>query len=461
MKLQNEQLDDFDVLVQSLYQTVYSSEIKGRVIVFPSERSYIKSCNKDYSIAQNKIAEEVISLYELKQQKKAELKKCRQDNPQNKEGIAKLEELSNVISNRIKVLRRLADAIALKVFNNRPWIAKRFVLHVRLQEPDIPAIKSNLEVANQLNKAYPQHFWLVTNLTTYIAVGDLLVRYYTKQTFKWDIIELKIGEINKYLLNLLNSENPPNQEMVAALDSHTAKQLERMIKQKDRTNEILNFINKGKGKDIKTGIPLILNDKEITWKHYDKELRETIEGAKKEQVALCVIDNCLTVFASTLSDKETFHLLYHIVYGGRGCTFEDNWQSDGRHDIRKMNKLLNHYYVKDLILHNMNAASYTPFYNLPIVDVLSDLLFNKMRILLYLDIYEYLGLFHQCGFKIEAFSKRETIYVKNKEANIPLINERAIKLISPNGKAIGLGKGTLCRIFFDVVTPSSTIQTFE
>jgi hypothetical protein len=203
-----------------------------------------------------------------------------------------------------------------------------------------------------------------------------------------------------------------------------------------------------------------LDDKEIAWKHYDKELRETIE-AKKKQVALCVIDNCLTVFASTLSDKETFHLLYHIVYGGRGCTFEDNWQSDGRHDIRKMNKLLNHYYVKDLILHNMNAASYTPFYSLPIVDVLSDLLFNKMRILLYLDIYEYLKLFHQCGFKIETFSKRETIYVKKKEANIPLINEKGIKLISPNGKSIGLGKGTLCRIFFDIVKPSSTIQTFE
>ncbi len=461
MKLQNEQLADFEVLIQSLYQTTYSSEIKGNVIVFPSKRAYIESCNRDYNIAQNKIAKEVIGLYELKQQKKAELKKCRQDNRQNKEGIANLKELIDVIRNRIRVLRRLADAIALKVFNNQPWIAKRFILHARLQEPDIPAIKSNLEVANQLNNAYPQHFWLVTNLTTYIAVGDLLVRYYTRQTFKWDIIELKIGEINKYLLNLLNSENSPSHETISALDSHSAKQLERMIKQKDRTNEILNFINKGKGKDIKTGIPLILNDKEIKWNYYDNELRETIEGAKKEQVALCVIDNCLTVFASTLSDKETFHLLYHIVYGGRGCTFEDNWPSDGRHDIRKMGKLLKHYYVKDLILHNMNAASYTPFYNFPIVDVLSDLLFNKMRILLYLDIYAYVELFYQCGFKIEAFSKRETIYVKKKEANIPMINERAIKLISPTGKAIGLGKGTLCRIFFDIVKPSSTIQTFE
>jgi hypothetical protein len=69
--LQNEQLDDFEVLIQSLYQTTYSSEIKGQVIVFPlivfpSKRAYIESCNKDYNIAQNKIAEEVISLYELK-----------------------------------------------------------------------------------------------------------------------------------------------------------------------------------------------------------------------------------------------------------------------------------------------------------------------------------------------------------------------------------------------------------
>ncbi len=421
MKLQHEQLEDFEPLIQDLYQITFSTEIKRRLITFPSEQAYIESCNSDYNNSQNKIAAEIINLYEFKKSREAELKKLRGDNYLNKESIANLNGLIDVINNRIKVLRRLVDAISLKLFDGHVWMAKRFILHGKIMEPDIPAIKQNIEAANNLNNKAHQHFWLVSDLTTYINVGDLIARYYIGQRFKWIVVELKIGKVNKRLFSIIDSENPISTETTASLNSTTKKQLERIIKQKERTNEILSFINKGKGKDIRKGIPLILNDKNPEWEHYDKELRETIDGAKKEKVSLCIIDECLTVYASTLPDKETFHYLYHMVNPGIECSFKNGWEFDGRHDIGKMQKLLHHPYVKDLILHNINAACHTPFFLLPIEEVLCDLLFGRMRVILYLDIIKFLDLFRYKGYQVELLSKKDTDVSKKTFGNIPLL----------------------------------------
>ena len=82
-------------------------------------------------------------------------------------------------------------------------------------------------------------------------------------------------------MDLSNSEDPMKDEIICGLDPHAAKQFDRIIKQKYRTEEILNFVNKGKGSDIRTGTPLILDPKERVLDHYGDELIDIIAGAKK------------------------------------------------------------------------------------------------------------------------------------------------------------------------------------
>ena len=461
MNLQHEQLSDFEPLVRDLYELAFSTERTARTLVFPSERAFVESCHRDWTSAQKRIAEEVISLDALKRRTQADLKRHRRENSTDKNTIQTFLNLIKVIDNRTKVLRRLVDAIALRMLDNKVWLAKRFVLHDRLQKPDIKAIKFNLGFASSLDTG-PEHFWLICDLSTFIGVGDFILRTYTGKGFKWNIFEIKIGELNQILMDLSNSEDPMKDEIISGLGPHAAKQFDRIIKQKHRTKEILNFVNKGKGSDIRTDTPLILDPKERVLDHYDDELIDVINWAKRAQVSLGVVDGCLSVLASTLNDIETFHFLYHIVH------LDEEWACDGndaakmQQEFNTMGRMLRHPNVKDIILHNLNACCHTPFYLWPIEDVMNDLLFGRMRVLLYLDMQKYCDLCTASGFKVELLSKKETIfYQKSFGSNLPLLNGRAIQLTNPKGSSIGLGRGNLNRIFFDLVRPTSSLQCYD
>ncbi len=461
MNLQHEQLSDFEPLIRDLYELAFSTERSARTLVFPSERVYVESCHKDWTSAQKRIAEEVISLDAVKRGTLADLKRHRRENSSDKNTTNTFLNLIKVIDNRTKVLRRLVDAIALRMLDNKVWMAKRFILHDKLPKPDIEAIKFNLEFASGLNTGL-EHFWLISDLTTFIGVGDFILRTYTVKGFKWNIFEIKIGKLNKLLLDLSNAEVQPKEEAIAGFGPHAPKQFDRIIKQKKRTNEILDFINKGKGADIRTGMPLILDPKERVLDHYDYALVDAIEGAKRRQVSLCVVDGCLSIFASTLDTIETFHFLYHIVNRDVGCAFEGNDEAKKEQEYNNMLQLLGHPYVKDIILHNLNACCHTPFYLWPIENVMNDLLFDRMRLVLYLDMQKYCDLYTANGFKVELLSKKETIlYQKSFGSNLPLLNGRAIKLTNPQGNSIGLGRGNLNRILFDLVRPISSLQCYD
>ena len=245
MNLQHEQLSDFEPLIRDLYELAFLTERTARTLVFPSERAFVESCHRDWTSAQKRIAEEVISLDAVKRRTQADLKRHRQDNRSDKNTTQTFLKLIEVIDNRTRVLRRLVDAIALRMLDNKVWMAKRFVLHDRLQKPDIEAIKFNLKFAEGLDTG-PEHFWLICDLTTYIGVGDFILRTYTGKRFKWNIFEIKIGELNKILMDLSNSEDPMKDEIICGLDPHAAKQFDRIIKQKYRTEEILALSTKVK-----------------------------------------------------------------------------------------------------------------------------------------------------------------------------------------------------------------------
>lgn len=460
--LQHEKLDDFEPFIQELYELAFASERRAKTIVFPSERAYVISCHRDWVQAQERIANEVISLYDRKRQLADELKETRKTHGNRKGDYLEFEKIITVIENRVQVLRRLVDAIAQRFFENKMWMAKRFLLNSKLQKPDIEAIKGNLESANYANGKNPCDFWLIADLTSYIGVGDLILRQYLGQgKFKWTIVELKVGNTNKELYELTEGDKPENEERIARLDTNSIKQLERMKRQQFRTREIRNFINQGRGTDIRTGMELRLDPREVSQVRYDKELIDIIRGAKESQVALGVLDGCLSIYASTLNDFDTFHFLYHVVYKGRDCAFDNDVESRKKDELSAMQKMLHHPYVKDIILHNLKACYHTSFFSLPIEDVLNDLLFGRMRVVLYLDIQKFCDLCIANGFKVESLTRKETIFFEGRGENIPLIDNRGIKLTTPNGVSFVLGRGSVSKVYYDLARPLSLIMNLE
>jgi len=123
--LQHEKLDDFEPTIRSLYEIAFSTEKAARTIIFPSEKAFVKSCHKDWSEAQERIATEVIKLYTFKKEMDNEFKERRKFNGHNDAENKEHFKLICAIENRVKVLRRLADTIAQRVFDNKMWMAKR------------------------------------------------------------------------------------------------------------------------------------------------------------------------------------------------------------------------------------------------------------------------------------------------------------------------------------------------
>jgi len=458
MELQNENLDDFEPIITSLYQKAFLTEISAHKIVFPSKNSYTKSCYHDYGNAQKLIANEIIGAYELKKQLEADLKRYRMESPINVKIVHQAKAQIKVIDNRILVLRRLFDSVAFKFFDGKIWIAKRFILHNIIKGIDIPAIKSNLEAANLINSKNSLDFALVTDLSTYIEVGDLILKPYGSKKVKWLIVEIKLGKVNKTLVDILNSNVSTNPDVIEGFDSNTLKQMNRMIRQKDRTNKIISLIKNGKGTDIKSDMSVTLEENKTNWQYYNTHLRETIDGAKREKVSLIILENCFSIFASTLTDKETFDFFYQIIYHEAYTSLETTSVEETKEKTERMKKILSHPYVRDLTWHNMYAKCHTPFFVLPIEDVFSDLLFKRMRILLYLDINKFVVFCQSRKFQVEQHSKKDTNFLKEKSPKIPLLDDRAMILISPNGKRMTIGVGLFNRLFFDLVTPSTLLD---
>jgi hypothetical protein len=351
----------------------------------------------------------------------------------------------------------LRDSIAFKIFDCKIWIAKRFTLHSKINGPDIPAIKYNLETSNLYNANDDFDFALIADLTTFIEVGDLIVRLNDSKKYKWLIVELKTGKVNVSLCNLIEKEKPIKPETLATLSSDTKKQLNRIIRQKERAIKIVDLVKNNKGLVIRSNIPVIIKDPKQNWNYYHPQIRETISLAKREGIGMCILDDCLTILASKLSDKETFHFLYHKVYQDSKCQL-DSSSEEAHLELEKCRKLLHHPYVKDLTLHNMNARWRTPFFALPIEDVLLDLLFDRMRVVLYLDLKKFIALCVMNGFIVELHTKKETSFIKQQFPRTPLLEEKAIKVRSLDGKTTTIGDGLFNRMFFDLVRPSSLIE---
>jgi len=456
MKLQHEKLDDFEQIITNLYQITFSTFRISKTLVFSSTNSYIQNCYADFNKGQNAIAKEVIRYAEEKknlQHQKTELNK---EHSENIENINELEEQITILKNRILVLRRLLDSIAMILLDYRVWIAKRFIIQNSIKEVDIPAIKTNLEAANLWNSDHPYDFALVSDLTTYIEVGDLLIRFNTGKKFKLLIVEIKLGDINQSLCNIIDSGKSNDPNVISKFDRTTSKQLGRMIKQKERRDHIVEMVAKDKGTDLITGIPVTLVDRKTEPQYYDDALRHAVTGALKEHVTLCIIEECLTIYASTLNDRDTFHYLFHLIFGTQHCSLDSG--SESPFELKVMSKLLKHPYVNDLVVHNMNAKCYTPYFLLPIEKVMFDLLFKRMRVLLYLDIERFLDLFRQKGFIVTLHTKNETRFFQKQYPKTPLFNDRAVKITSPIGKSYTIGSNILNKIFYDIMKPSSVIE---
>jgi hypothetical protein len=456
MLLQDDKLDDFEPLIRHLYNVSFFSENITNII-FPSKNSYIASCYNDYRKGQNEIALALFTLHDLKNQTQSEIKEHRKYNPINRTVVNDLLTQVNIIENRILVLRRLVDSIAFRIFDNKVWIAKRFKSQHKINALDIPGIKTNLEIANKLNDGKKLRFVLVSDLTTFIDVGDLILKVDNGNP-RWSIVELKTGQVNQELFGLIETNQHLDPGVTAGFDCPKTKQLQRILRQKERNNAIVDLVKNNGGTNIRTNTPVKLVEGDIQWNYAFEELIKSTLSAKQNKRSLLVIDGCFYIFTSLMTEQDTFHYFYHLINPDEKCAFKEGSETDQLIEHQRCQKLLLNPYVKEIIRSNMHAKWSTPFFAMPLNDALFDVLFDRMHILLYLDIEKFISLLRSKGLKIELCSKEDTHYFKSIAPLTPLYKNRAIKVIGQNGKSTTIGDGLFKRLFVDFVTPSTLVE---
>lgn len=469
-------LEQFEPTLRRLFRAAHTTgkhalEATGRSmqeIVSDKElgRRFLKACHKGYDDAQRKTADEVIRLTNDIANAKAQIVELRKRSDAKSE-IRQIIGAIRTMELRILVLRRLMDSIAFTLFQERTWITRRFVIHDETNPIDAEAIRKALRVANSQNNLSRYTFTLVSDLTTYIQVGDLIRLDCRDPSRKWKIIELKEGKVNELISGLLDEkEHSLNDEDLSELRNrigkHAPKQALRMLKQKERQDNIEKIVLTDQGMSTKAGIPLRLPHAELIHETYDKALYDCITQAKSGGFGGCVVDDCLMVLALS---KEEFHNpefvarhnAYHTLNPAARCEFETSDEMMLRKEIERIQSIP---FAVNLVRSNLYAGSSRPIFAYPLEeDLLMDLLFGRICVLLVLNLESFLKLYSREGFKTGFSSKSEAAEMKRQFGNEAITYEnRLIWIEDQQGRKVNLFGGTFSRIFHDLTRPSELVR---
>ena len=249
------------------------------------------------------------------------------------------------------------------------------------------------------------------------------------------------------------------------ISKHAPKQASRMIRQKVRMNEVKKIISEAEGTDIRLHRPIILSKEETKCIGYDHIIKKNLDEARVQNYSISCIDDCLIVIASKASKFQIMHLLYHFFFPQSECKLGNGSVQDIEEERKTLLSFAKSNFLIDLVPHNIYGKSSPPYFFMRDLgeDDIFDLLFGRLKILVFLDIQRFLELISQNGFSHELLSKKETEDLRKElgRLSFPLHNDRAIQIRHPNGHDFIILAGTLDRIFSEFIRPTELIRIWE
>ncbi len=402
---------------------------------------FLERVYEGFKIAQNKIIEQMTFYQQKLNEANEGLKTSKKD--RNKQSESNNKNLISKINSRLKILSYIMDGIAWQLFYRQKYITKRFFL----DETSKSLINSNIshvkKVADKINED-PMKFALISDLTNFIQIGDLVI----KSKDGTAISELKEGKVNDELIKIKEKvfkENSPNKEIeniVKSLDQKRLKQLKRMLKQDLRMFNIADVINNEEGIDHRTGKEIKIISTDSPTIHYYNVILEAIENLKEKNWSYQVED--LSIIHIGIYKPESFKLAKIAISS-------------------ILNSQTKNYIITDFkqIINNTSE----PIFAKPLSpDLINDLLFDNIKIIIGIDISMFSARFEEIfGIKTEFLSRKETMKLieedKENAKNIFMIENKAIKFINPkNGNYVILGGGIISKLLFDNVHPISIFE---
>lgn len=132
---------------------------------------------------------------------------------------------------------------------------------------------------------------------------------------------------------------------------------------------------------------------------------------------------------------------------------------------RRLLTLAKSHFLIDLVTCNMYGKSSSPYFftNELSEDDIFDLLFGRLKILIFWDIQRFGEIISSYGFRFELSSKKETEDLRKElgRFTFPLYNNRAIQIKSSKGHDFTILGGILDKIFFEFIRPTELVRLWK
>lgn len=260
-------------------------------------------CTQGHRIAQAHLIERFLLLDEIR----SELEQMQSDSSvrQDKEQRLAIGQAFKAVKYWEDTMHMIANGIAWTLLGGEPWVLRRLYLG----NPQIPLASSNLKCALRFIRKYessPLRFGFLTDLTSCIQMGDIILVDHSKG-FGWhQIAELKEGN---RVLDILDSIAAVNRGQyqehhrgaIAGLSNKDIEQTHRTIRQIDRMVKTSEILCTDRGIDPVSGSKFHLVDSDLCLRTYDAEMTAILCNVSEVGKEIRFVENCIWIGAFDLT----------------------------------------------------------------------------------------------------------------------------------------------------------------
>lgn len=438
-------MDSFEKKVRTIFHYIGEFGIQkmpihklGRMPTESEKQKYKALVHFGFRLGQNEIVKEITGLQQERNSIKSKIKEA--NKVKDHEGKLSLSKRFSEIEYDIQILRHFADFIAWQIVGGHHFKARAMYSGNR-SRPDLlnTNLNSVLKSVDQFHLINPTSFGLITDLTTFIDVGDILWVDYESVR----IVEVKTGQTQRKVNALVKKIVDQNYAITKAdLDGIThsmLEQAERTIEQLRKGSAARNIINEEKENDPFTGDQRNVIETSVYQERYFDQLEHLLDAALRDGEAFGSVEDIIKV-GVFMPDKIPM-----------GLDFE-----------KSSYIVIEKAIVTDYVTQLFVPISEPLFFKSIGREHLFNLLFGKLKMILSIDLDKLINFFNEGGLKASWLSTKESFKYKEKKKtkNSPFFhNNQVIQIQSENFKLV-LGDQFLIRLLYDNLKPTAMRQTY-
>jgi hypothetical protein len=440
-------LEKFEKTTKEIFHLIAEYGIKNKPLDFRNpekitekdKTEFLILVHKGFRLGQNLIIQEILPiLKELKLLKEKE-KQAKRD--KDKDLLKKISFEINLSDYKIKILRHFADFIAWQVFKKDYYKARRFYSGDK-NRPDL--LNTNLEsvitVVEHYHKQNDINFALISDLTSFIDIGDILL-IKDKQI---EFVECKEGDFQKKVFDFLDyaSQDDFDVTKIDYSDKNNKffDQVERTLKQMEKGVKVTDFLKNEEGTDPFSETKIKVLESTNPQEYYFEYLMDLIKDSKK--------------------NNSTYGEIEGVIYIG---IYRDKKRAVSPHLFKG---IVDHIYEKNIIIDYMNLIGLPlkePMFFKPFgVENIFDIMFGRIKIYLAINLEKLIELFNAKGIPAKWLSRKETHKILDLgKRHKPFVFENRAIEITVNGQNMTLGDSFLIYLLLDNITPTSYVERYN